>query len=194
MEETLESTDRAITLYVNHFGSPWLDEFMTAWSSRWIWMPLYALLLGLLFRRFARREFILILVSVLVLIVAADQTASSLFKPLFERLRPCHDPQMLTVLRVPDGCGGLYGFASSHAANTMALAVFFALFPQTIKVRMLASALFVWAVISGWSRIYLGMHFMGDVVCGFAIGAFWAAVVHLGLRKYVFIAEKITSR
>ena len=190
MPEQLISLDRRVSIFLNHWLSPWLDTFMTGWSGKWIWLPLYALLLGYLFLRFRRNQFWYLLASVLLLIVLSDQTASALFKPLFERLRPCHDPAMLPLLRLPDGCGGLYGFASSHAANSMALAVFFMLLPSPKGIRFPGMLLLLWALINGWSRIYLGMHFVSDVLCGFAIGTFWAALLHAGLRKISVFDEK----
>jgi undecaprenyl-diphosphatase len=84
---------------------------------------------------------------------------------------------------LPDGCGGQFGFASSHAANTMSLTVFFFLLPVFSRSKSIALALLVWAIITGWSRIYLGAHFAGDIVAGYAIGAFWAAILHFFARK-----------
>jgi undecaprenyl-diphosphatase len=187
MTEILEAADRSLTLLINHFGSPALDSLMILWSSRWIWLPFYFLLLVILYRKLTKEELLPVLIAIPLLIVSSDQTASGLFKPLFQRLRPCQDPDLLSLLIVPDGCGGQFGFASSHAANTMAIAVFFALLPARLQLKTVTAGLFFWAMVTGWSRIYLGMHFTGDILCGFGIGAFWASVIQMILRKrFVF--------
>ena len=190
MLETLASADQSLTLYLNHWLSPWLDSFMLYWSSKFTWIPLYGLLLFYLWQRGGKKQFLWLLFLLVLLILLSDQTASAVFKPLFQRLRPCHDPALLPHLRLPDGCGSRFGFASSHAANTMALAVFFALLPAPMRSRSLGLALFFWALVSGWSRIYLGYHFAGDVVCGFAIGAFWASALHLLAGRRRLFDEK----
>lgn len=183
MGEMLLQADQKLTIWLNHLGAPFLDELMVFWSMKWIWLPLYGLLIWWLYRNFRGRKFGLMLLFPGLLIFLSDQTASGLFKPLFQRLRPCHDPLMLPLLRLPDGCGGQFGFASSHAANTMALALFFALMPAAFRRKMLWTGLLFWALLTGWSRIYLGMHFIGDIAAGFAIGAFWASVLQLLCRK-----------
>lgn len=190
MPETLGSLDQSVSIFLNHFLSPGLDTFMLCWSGKWIWFPLYGFLLYYLSFRFKGRKLMYLLTSLALLILLSDQTASAVFKPLFERLRPCHDPALLPFLRLPGGCGGLYGFASSHASNSMALAVFFLMLPASGRNRFPGIMLLIWALINGWSRIYLGMHFVSDVLCGFAIGAFWAALLHLTMRKLSFFNEK----
>jgi undecaprenyl-diphosphatase len=180
--DSLSKLDQQASIFLNHLGAPWLDPLMIVWSSKWIWLPMYGLLLIYLFRLAGGKKIWLLLLSLVLLILLADQTASGIFKPLFERLRPCHEPEMLSQFRVPDGCGSRFGFASSHSANTMAIAVFFALIPGLCKKSKIWMGLLFWAILSGWSRIYLGMHYLGDVIGGFAIGAFWAGILQLSLR------------
>jgi len=183
MLELLESADRSLTILINQGFNSWLDPLMIFWSGKLVWIPLYAALAVFLFVRFGPRYFPRILLLMGILILLSDQTASALFKPLFQRLRPCHDPGMFPILHLPDGCGGQFGFASSHAANTMSLTVFFFLLPVFSRSKSIALALLVWAIITGWSRIYLGAHFAGDIIAGYAIGAFWAATLHFLARK-----------
>jgi undecaprenyl-diphosphatase len=179
----LNALDQKLSIGINHFGAPYLDSLMIVWSSKWVWLPLYALLLLWLFRRYPKKTFLLLVAGMAVTVTLADQTASALFKPLFERLRPCHDPAISKLIRLPDGCGGFYGFASSHAANTMALAIFFTLLPLETRSKGIWICLLIWAVVSGWSRIYLGYHYVGDIVCGYAIGALWASITQYSCRK-----------
>jgi len=183
MLEMLESADRNLTIFINQGFNSWLDTLMIFWSGKLVWLPLYAALMIFLFGRFGSKHFPRILLLIGILILLSDQTASALFKPLFQRLRPCHDSDLLPFLHLPDGCGGQFGFASSHAANTMALAVFFFLLPVFARSGWIALALLVWAIITGWSRIYLGAHFAGDIIAGYAIGAFWAAILHFAARR-----------
>ena len=183
MLELLESADRNLTIFINQGFNSWLDTLMIFWSGKLVWLPLYAALMIFLFGRFGSKYFLRILLLIGILILLSDQTASALFKPLFQRLRPCHDPDLLPVLHLPEGCGGQFGFASSHAANTMALAVFFFLLPVFARSGWIALILLVWAILTGWSRIYLGAHFAGDIIAGYAIGAFWAAILHFAARK-----------
>jgi undecaprenyl-diphosphatase len=182
----ISKADRELSLFLNHFGAPELDALMILWSSRWVWLPLYGILLAWMFKQWQGRRFLFSVIAVAAIILLADQTASTLFKPLFARLRPCHDPQLLPLLHLPDGCGGQFGFASSHAANTMALAVFFALMPLRFRRSYVWMPLIFWSLLSGWSRIYLGFHFAGDVLAGYAIGGFWAAFMHFMLRRFRF--------
>jgi undecaprenyl-diphosphatase len=192
MQEWLRSLDQSSSIFLNHWLSPWLDSFMIYWSSKIIWIPLYAVLIVFLYLRFGKKKVLSVVMLLLALIFLSDQTASAVFKPLFQRLRPCHDTDLIPLIRLPDGCGGRFGFASSHAANSMALAVFFLLLPVRNRSRKLAITLIIWSVINGWSRIYLGMHYVGDVVCGFAIGAFYAALIHWLARRFRIFDEKFS--
>lgn len=170
--ESLIDLDIRFTLWVNSLHHPILDSILIFWSRKWVWLPLYALLVGGFVRRAGWKMSLVWVLALAAAVAASDQTCSAFLKPLTERLRPCHNPDLSGHLYLPDGCGGRYGFASSHAANSFCLAVFCFLigFPG----RYLRVALFAWALVMGWSRIYLGAHFLGDVAAGFAIGAFWA--------------------
>jgi undecaprenyl-diphosphatase len=180
--DTILKWDIDLTLAINQFHAGWFDPVMIFWSQKWVWLPLYGSLLYLLFLKLKRPDFYRSLVMIAVLITLSDQTASAILKPMFERLRPCHDPILLARLHLPDGCGGQFGFASSHSANCFGLATFMFLVLRS-KVPLVKS-LFIWALITGWSRIYLGAHFAGDVLAGFAIGSFWAWLVYMMWKKW----------
>lgn len=186
MFEFISNADKELSLFLNHLGAPELDSLMILWSSRWVWLPLYGMLLWWMFLNFKGKSFIILLLALVSIILLSDQTASSLFKPLFARLRPCQDPKLLSLLLTPYGCGGKFGFASSHAANTIAFALFFTLMPKRFRRVYIWVPLVFWALMSGWSRIYLGFHFAGDVLAGYAIGGFWTVIAHYFLRRIRF--------
>jgi undecaprenyl-diphosphatase len=176
MLEAIQSLDRHLVLAINHAHTPALDSAMIFASNRYAWVPAYALLITVLIDLFRRRALVL-LPLVMAAVGLADSITSRLFKPFFARLRPCHDAKLASLLHLPDGCGGQFGFLSSHAANSMALAVFLLLVLPTGRFRATKVLAFVWAVLLSYSRMYLGAHYPSDVLGGAAIGALlgWGA-------------------
>ncbi|MDO7873881.1 phosphatase PAP2 family protein [Hymenobacter sp. ASUV-10] len=169
--------DRRVTMAVNGAHSPALDTLMVFASDREVWFPLYALLIGALIYWFRRRS--LLLLGLLITAIAlADRITSGLFKPYFARPRPCHEPDLMALLHLPAGCGGQFGFLSSHAANSIALAVFLMLVLPA-RQRWVKIAAFGWAVLLCYSRIYLGAHYLTDVLGGGLVGGLlgWGAAV-----------------
>jgi len=178
MFRALHAVDDQLLLAVNHARGPALDAVMTLASNRLVWFPFYALLVGWLVWHFRRRAIVL-LPLVVTAVALADSITSRFFKPFFARLRPCHTPALEAQLYLPDGCGGQYGFMSSHAANGFALAVFLLLTLPAGRYRVLKAGVFLWAILLSYSRIYLGAHFPTDVLGGALVGAGlgWGAAV-----------------
>lgn len=168
--------DNRLLLAVNHARGPALDAVMSFASNRLVWIPFYALLIGWLVWHFRRRA-LLLLPLVVAAVALADSVTSRFFKPFFARLRPCHTPALEAQLYLPDGCGGQFGFMSSHAANGFALAVFLLLTLPAGRYRALKAGVFLWAILLSYSRIYLGAHFPTDVLGGALVGALlgWGA-------------------
>ena len=171
MIEFIKSIDLILLDLINGAGRPFLDPIMIFLSAKFVWIPLYLYLTFLLYAQYGKRFWIPLLFIVISLTLS-DQFTSSFMKPYFQRLRPCLDQSLAIVVEVVKGCGGKYGFASSHAANTMGLAVFYLMLLKT-KKKILAYAIFTWALMVGYSRAYLGVHYPGDVIVGFLVGGFF---------------------
>lgn len=164
----LERFDQQLFLFINSSNSPFFDHFMYAISGRLIWVPLYLAILIYLGIKY-KRKFLIILIFIILAATLADQS-SVIVKNIFHRLRPCHEPSIIGIVHLVNGeCGGVYGFVSSHATNCFDVALLSLLF---IKKRWYTISIIFWAGIIGYSRIYLGVHYPGDVICGSFLGAF----------------------
>lgn len=180
MDHLLE-LDRDVFLFLNRLNTPWLDSVMPWITRTESWIPLYLVLLYLVIREF-RKDSWAILVGIALTIVIADQVTSNLMKPFFERLRPSHDPTLEGLVHIVNGYrGGLYGFASGHAANTFGVTTF--LVSVLSRYRWM-SWLFLWAGLMTYSRIYLGVHYPGDILVGAIVGI-TGALLSLRLTRYL---------
>lgn len=180
----LSDIDARLLLIVNGAHSPFFDSVMWCISGRWIWLPFYAVLAYLLFRRMSWKRASICLVTIGLIILAADQTCATLIRPEIGRLRPANlNNPLSSFVHVVNGCrGGRYGFPSCHAANTFALAVFMSL---VIRHKWFTVMMFSWAFIVSYSRMYLGVHYFGDLFCGATIGSLFAVLFYY-LQNYLF--------
>ena len=171
MLEQLQALDRRLLLAINHAHTPALDAVMSFASDRLVWLPAYALLIGFLIYEFRKRA-ALLLPLLIGAVGLADVITSRLFKPYFARPRPCHELRLLGRLHLPAGCGGKFGFLSSHAANSMALAVFLLVALPAIprRFKWIKYVVLGWAVVLSYSRMYLGAHYLTDVLGGALLG------------------------
>lgn len=178
----LDRIDHQLFLILNGLHADWLDPVMTFISSETGWIPFYAVLIFLVFYKYKWKGLWVIL-GVTVLITCSDQISAHVFKPIFHRLRPCFDPLIEDLVHLPNGKpGGHYGFISSHACNTFALATFITLIMKQFY-KKIGWLMFTWAAVVSYSRIYMGVHFLGDVICGAAVGIALGYGVGFALKK-----------
>ena len=164
----LERLDQQLFLFLNSFNSPFFDHVMHAISGKIIWVPLYLAILVFLGVKY-KRKFLVIVLFIILAATLSDQL-SVLIKNLVLRLRPCYEPSLEGHVHVVNGeCGGQYSFVSSHATNSFDVALLSLLY---IKKRWYSISIIIWALVIGYSRIYLGVHYPGDVICGSLLGAF----------------------
>lgn len=165
----IENLDKQLFLFLNSVNSPFWDNIMYAISTKVIWAPLYIAILVYLGIKY-KEKFLIILLFIILAIILSDQSSVQLFKNVFHRLRPCHEPSLEGLVHLVKGkCGGLYGFVSSHASNSFNIALLSLMF---IKRKWYTISILLWAAVIGYSRIYLGVHYPGDVICGSILGAF----------------------
>lgn len=150
-------------------SSQLLDQFIILVSSKWCWLPLYLFLLILIYKKFGFNKTVWVVLGIGVGVVLSDQGSVLMFKETFQRLRPCHVPEISGRLHmVANRCGGAYGFISSHAANVFMLAV--------MLIRLLSDRfrfvwiLTIWALMVALSRVYLGVHYPSDIIVGAVFG------------------------
>ena len=189
MEEIILE-DKQAMIFLNNLGSSTFDPFWILVSEKWFWIPLYVIFLYFLYKNFNKKSLFYILLFVALGITASDQIAN-IFKFGFERLRPCHDPSLEGLLREVK-CGGKFGFYSAHSSNSFFVATYLTILLGK-KIKQLPYFLFVWAAIVAYSRVYLGMHFPGDIIVGAIMGILLALFFGTLAKKVIKKSEVATQ-
>ena len=175
MEEII-SFDQRLLLALNGSESTYVDNIFLMITSISTWIPLLLLLLYILFKNRPWREVLFFVIFLTLLLVVADRFTSGFCKPYFHRFRPSHEPALQGLVDLVNGKrGGLYGFISGHASNGFAICTFIALY---LRRKAVTFPLILWACLSSYSRIYLGLHYPGDILCGALFGIFMGYTFH----------------
>jgi len=182
MLDALVDADTAAFIAVNGLHHPFWDHFMMMFSDKWVWIPLYIVLAYVIFRNRGWRFLVVCLLSMVVVMLITDGFTSNILRPLVGRLRPSNlDNPVSAVTHVVEGYrGGAFGFPSSHSANSWGLAFFIAL---VLRHKWLTAFMTLWALVTCYSRLYLGVHYPGDLLVGMLIGALSATAVYYLLRR-----------
>jgi undecaprenyl-diphosphatase len=199
MLEQLLHIDTEILLAINGWHAPWADTLMWIISAKTTWIPLYVLLIGMLVWRYRKPAMtsvkwlqrvpacVVMIVVIGLAVGAADFIASGILKELVARPRPTRVPELEGVLHLVNGYrSGRYGFVSSHAANTMAVALLFSLIWRN---KIATVGLMLWVAANCYSRMYLGVHYPTDILGGLMVGALVAVVVYAMLVRYRLVEK-----
>ena len=176
--------DGQLTVAINSFRAEWADGFFYYVSQTWTWLPLAMVLLYFGWREWGWKRLLCVVAGVVVCLLLSDQ-ACNVIKNSVCRLRPTHEPSLAGMIHTVNGyVGGLYGFCSAHACNTATVAAFSGL---VVRRRWYAVLGIFWVLLNCWSRIYLGVHYLGDVVCGMVLGF---AIAYMVFALYKWLIDR----
>lgn len=189
MLEKLLEIDRDIFIWLNSLGTDTFDPFWLFITKQVNWIPVFAIILYLTFKRLGWRHAVLIILIIAVLITLTDQT-TNIFKRGFARLRPGNEPEIAGFIRAVQTRSS-FSFISGHASNSMAVAFF--LYHVLRPYLKYMGFIFIWPLIFAYSRIYLGLHYPGDILTGYLWGVMMACImlwVYRILRDKFFPKQK----
>lgn len=189
MIDQLLQYDTELFLFLNNLGTPTWDTLWLVITNKFAFVPLYALLLFLLYQKFGLKALLVFVVTVALMITFTDQI-TNIFKRGFARVRPCRAEDIVDQVRFIAVRCGKYGFFSGHSSNSMAAAVFAGLMLKSHYKNLIFILLF-WSTVVAYSRIYVGVHYPLDIVCGLTFGAI-SGFLFYKLAKYL-LKRFITS-
>ncbi len=192
MFDRLLEFDRSITLALNGSDSIVMDKLMMIVTSTIVWIPMGLFLLYIIYKYKGLKTTILVFGGIMLCVFFADMVAAGIFKPLVGRLRPSNEPMLIDKIDLVNNYrGGWYGFFSCHAANTMSVAVFLSLLLHRWSISLL---LVLWSLLNCWSRLYLGVHYMGDILVGLMWGAIVGWSIYMIMRRSIGSMQEISVR
>ncbi len=198
MMNDIDQLDRTITLLLNGHHVDWMDKPMLIVSNPLFSIPWFVFLLYLVYKKYNTKTVLLAVAGIGLVVLLCDRTSVELFKNVFERLRPTHQPALKGLIHTVEGWdgkkynGGRFGFVSSHATNFFGMGMFFYLILRPVKKRIWW-IIFGWAILVSYSRIYLGVHYVGDILGGTILGivlgtlAYW---IYSLVYKKVFLKSE----
>lgn len=194
----INQLDHTLTLLINGSDSIFWDNVMYTVTNTFSWSMVIVALLVIIFKNNSIKNTLIILLTIALLIFVADRICSGLVKPMVARWRPAQDPQLMYMVDVVRGYrGGRFGFFSGHACNTMCMAVFLSMLFRSAKVTLV---LIFWSLTTTFTRLYLGVHYLGDVCVGWWVGIILGLLFYYLMRRFQrgddrrsYISEQFTS-
>lgn len=179
--DTLQQFDASIFTAINGLHAGYFDNFMWLVTKIGTWIPMILMLIYMLYFKKGWRRTLTVVLAVGLVILIADQVSASIIKPLVARPRPSHNDALNSTIHIVNGYrGGAFGFVSSHAANCFGIALLLAFL---FKNRAFTCVMVAWAALMCYSRIYLGVHYPGDIFCGALLGLGAAWIVYYAIKR-----------
>lgn len=177
MIDFLDNIDTSLLLALNSLHCGFFDNFMSVATGRYVWIPFYMAVAFMLFHYHGWRKALVWTAMIAMAVALADQTCATLIRPQVARMRPANELNPISPLvHVVNGYrGGMYGFPSCHGSNSLALVMMVCLVIRRKRVWLLMGS---WALLNVYTRIYLGVHYPGDILIGTVIGCISAVIFY----------------